>query len=1248
MANSNVGQSSATDQTVNTASQYPDPTVASGSYSAYGTLPGSQPSPYGAFLGTQASPYGSWPGTSWNNASQATTAESAPGSANQVGTNAAPEPNLTESQRLMRQFQARHDEPGRVNPVQAAWHEELPDITHAGYGRYEAREAFYDAQLPLQIMIYEAHHREEDLQFDDEPFEADPAAALEEPELPALDEARTESARGRGAKRGRPRGRGRGGWRQLLKGTEHEKVGKMSKTSDEVKERRPRGTGHRAKLGRKRRAPDPGHVFKDYIARASKHYFEDQLDIAADFCRQAIGINPEIFQAHSLLSEILKKQGRDDDSVQALWFGAITIRSPDIWVMVAEKTLEIAGDVRTQDHLHTAIECYSEAIKLNKSRDIELQLRIAKFELYMELGNVKFSRLDCKNILKNWPEKTQYVRELALLSASSTDTGEMKRALEAYDKAFDIYKDNETFGDEDDETEPWDHLNIYLELIYNAGDAREGLALAKRYSRWFIGRKDETFWDRYVEDDREWDMPNDRRAYVAEFQQGRCSLDKSKYGDGLPVDIHVRMGLFWMKLGFQNKDQAMRHFRALFEYEEDVDEYHDMFLQAANALRYAGHLLEAAEFYDVIRTVSNHMKHNLDEKVWMQLGTCYQALERPALAMECFEIIVGRNGHNYAKAGALLAKLYEDAGETDKARFLCNDIIRLGRKDLLKDAKIKMIPTNNQYAFAPVPAEWTPQRAPPTNQQPYVKKAPAWNKAGNVLRELLPVGGLSALPGATVEPPAAPTDGPTKAVVPVKERKKRVKKRDIVGMLTGVEGEEQSTDGTPKRPRLRKPTTAIPGIQAARKLERARQAEDAEMRTLTSYAVLQTHWPAFKEGNNEEAVEHWVSAATSMLEDFASMKVFFPDRDRNIKLKISDDTRQGLIRDVHHAHNKSAHSFLGLPFSEWNHVFVDLALLYARSAEQDKCYRILQDVLWGANVFYTDPDIRSTNYAVSLHCALTFNDSQYWIELARKIISNDSDFRSPEAFQLFAALNRFSFGSNWFSSGPSQKFMLRMVKQFDYLAMDPSIRGRIDWSIQKSALISRAEKSDEQPVRPSLDAGILLIYGHMVAVANHSSSSLPYYYRALALQPENIAVNLSIATMWIQNSMKRQVENRHFGITQGIAAMSRYYDLRIKSGKACHRQEAEYNVARMWHYLALTHLAVPAYEKVLELSEAVRAEWEEEVAAARMAGRTDGFEGNYGEGEDFAMEAAYALQGCYALVGNFEAARRIGEEWLVI
>lgn len=1031
------------------------------------------------------------------------------------------------------------------------------------------------------------------------------------------------------AKRGPRGGKVRRGWKQLLKGTEHEKVGTAAAD-------KPRGRGGRGgSRGGRRKTADPGRDFKECVAKASKAFFDGDLDSAADFARQAVKANPEVFQAHSLLSEILKAQGHEEDSVQALWFGAITIRNSDVWRLVAEKTLEVDDEDRTPERIKMAIECYGEAVKICKDSAMEYELRVAKLNLYQETNNTKFARLDCKNILKQWPGKSQYVKDYAQLTAGLQDSGELQKSLDAYDNCFEIYKDADTFGDEEDDNDPWDHLNIYLELLYHCGDPADGLAKAKRYARWFIGRKDETFWDRYVDDDREWDSENDRRVYVGEFQQGKASRDKGQYGDGLPIDIRVRMGLFRVKMGV--KDEAMRHFEPLLQYTEDVDDYHDMFLQTVNCLREEGYLQEASDYLDALRGVSK--ASILDQKVWMQLGTTYLTLERPQEAMQCFEAVISlhatphRGQHyttlnGYAKAGALLAKLYEDAGEIDKARFMCNDLIRLGRRDLLSDAKVQMIPANTRYAFTPGNSQ----------QDTQPKARPQKPKS---LQELRPNGSLPDDGDAegnaanTQKPrkrkPPKPKDGEAAADGSVSttgiRKRKRVKQRDIV---EGGEGEAADGTPVPKRPRLQRPQNV--GKKALEAEERYRRIADSEARALTNFAVVQAHWRSFEDGEDEDSVEQWLGAATSMMEDFMSMKIFFPARDKNVPLKISEDKGKGVVRDLHHSSNRDPHHFLSISFTDWHHMFMSLAIYYSKTGEQDKCYRILQDVLWGANVFHTNPILRKACYSTSLACALAFNDSQYWIEIARKLIT-DADYLSSSAYQLLAALNRFSTGSNWFSSGPAQKFMLRMVKQYDYLSLPDDARKKVDWSIQGPSLAARLAKEVALGNKPKLDAGVLMIYGHMVAQANHSHSALPYFFRALALQPDNVCVNLSIAAMFVQNSMKRQSDNRQFGINQGLGALWRYYDLRMATGRVRDEQEAEYNVARMWHQLGLMHLAIPGYEKVLALSKEVQEECE-------MEGK--------GDIEDYAPEAAFALQGFYALVGNDEAANAIGEEWLVM
>ena len=99
---------------------------------------------------------------------------------------------------------------------------------------------------------------------------------------------------------------------------------------------------------------------------------------------------------------------------------------------------------------------------------------------------------------------------------------------------------------------------------------------------------------------------------------------------------------------------------------------------------------------------------------------------------------------------------------------------------------------------------------------------------------------------------------------------------------------------------------------------------------------------------------------------------------------------------------------------------------------------------------------------------------------------------------------------------------------------------------------------------------------------------------------------------------------------QGLAFLLEYYDSRKRSSKFSEKQEAEYNVAHAYHLLGLTHLAIPYYERCLALSSAVHVK-ESDC-----------------EAEDFAKEAAFALQNFWAASGNKGMARDVTEKWLVV
>ncbi len=139
-----------------------------------------------------------------------------------------------------------------------------------------------------------------------------------------------------------------------------------------------------------------------------------------------------------------------------------------------------------------------------------------------------------------------------------------------------------------------------------------------------------------------------------------------------------------------------------------------------------------------------------------------------------------------------------------------------------------------------------------------------------------------------------------------------------------------------------------------------------------------------------------------------------------------------------------------------------------------------------------------------------------------------------------------------------------------------------------------------------------------------------YFLRALALDPTNPMIKLSLALGYLHYALKRQADNRHQILMQGLAFLLEYYDCRRQSSNLSEKQEAEYNVAHAYHLLGLTHLAIPYYERCLAMSAAAEAE------------------DSHCAEENFAKEAAFAMQNFWAASGNMEKARELTKNWLVI
>lgn len=259
------------------------------------------------------------------------------------------------------------------------------------------------------------------------------------------------------------------------------------------------------------------------------------------------------------------------------------------------------------------------------------------------------------------------------------------------------------------------------------------------------------------------------------------------------------------------------------------------------------------------------------------------------------------------------------------------------------------------------------------------------------------------------------------------------------------------------------------------------------------------------------------------------------------------------------------------------------------------------------------------------------------------------------------------------------KFMLRQIKAMDYtLPDDPTRSGRVRESIyrERASLTTRDETTGETIGAEKMDVALLVLYGHILYSGNSFFPALNYLFRAYALDEENPAVLLSIGLCYIHHSLKRQSENRHYLIMQGLSFMHEYRRVRERKGSLVQeRQEMEFNFARVWHMLGLAHLAIEGYRRVLKLGEEIQLQLElarqpqpeKKQGQIKVVLTTENDGDVLMEGlketttapvqqqqqrdtfvEDFSREAAMALQNIYALNGDLIAAKAVTEKWLVI
>lgn len=1044
---------------------------------------------------------------------------------------------------------------------------------------------------------------------------------------------------------------------------------RLSPAEKPAPKRRKKGTGVRGgwskglKIG-PRRAVDPGAEFTEFHKKAMNAFIDDQdTDKALELILQAIAINPEIYAAHSLLSEIYFAKDENEKAIAALFSGAHSApRDPEVWQQVASACLQRStGDRQTA--LQQASYCFARMIH-NDPKDLDARLQRAAIQ--RELGNYTKAMKDLEFIREYMPRNSNVLRQIAEVCI---DTRDLDRAKSLYEETLSYYREA---GMNEEESFTWADILVYVQLLAQEDPPDVALSNAintlKRLSRWLLGREEETYWDEYPDDDREWDSEDDpRRTMVEQFVPGKYPPDA--YGPGLPLELRVRLGVFRLRQGPDMLDEALAHFEWLEPEARDehanVYEYPDLFLEAAQALHEAKEHDQALRYFQALKDTKAYS----DVDFWLAVGANSYICGNKEQAIECYEEAAAAD-ENCLEARTQLSKLYADIGEKEKALENARQAVRIADNSIRKTERRKYERKEQRLAR---------EEAERALKQAYKLPGPAGSGS--------PFDRIEA-PNPKRRRKGQRQKAPQEAKKPAQTDPEEGRE-DVGEQHAEDRGRQDGKMASDKAPKSAKKERRVRQVRpkAAPKPKRMTAEEKEIYRTENVkrlYQDLVDNTEAMRRGD-DIARNTWMDCAESLITDFRSNRVFYPAersvtftgydrefRNANIRQNWEKEHKQetGDGGDVDQdmpipsVESTVPTEYREIPFSAWLDVFLEYALLLAKTSEpgsRHRCYAVIAAALDCA-VWYHNPQAVLQIYITYFTCALALRDGQTLFNVVLRWFMRTFQF-CTDVYRLFAGLNLFfpysddkggkdlQMANAHFRNGPSQKFMFRQIMTLDSnLPQDynPEGYGPVPDFMRNSGAQLRKEDGDDilfanangEVVTPKeMDVMLLTLYGHILYAGGSFPNALSYFFRARSLDPQNPVILLSIALAYMHELLKRQNENRHMYFLQGWAFFEEYADARREWAKSKHdsdtqaliEREIEFNRARCWHMMGISDLAVRAYAKVLSL--------------ANPTGPAQPDQPKYA---DYTMDAAYAIQTMYALSGNPVMARDITEKYLVV
>lgn len=446
------------------------------------------------------------------------------------------------------------------------------------------------------------------------------------------------------------------------------------------------GSGRPTKRQRRgpavRGAAEPTAEVKMLLARASLLLTSDDPDGALEILSEVVRLNAETHEAWATMATVYDRQGRGAEALMAMCFAA-HLRPRDFhgWMSCAQYALNGGDDDDRAHNVEVAQLCYSAAIRANPR---SLKARIGKANCALEAGRSSVAAAEYVKVLRRRPYNMAILRNMA---EAAFDTRSARKYVERTKEFYELAINHaRTGGQHLRGSFEWPDVTIFVEMCAFLERYSDAALALRSLTRMLLGRQEETFWDDYVDDDREWDQEEDRRREVPEYVPGRYPAEL--YNRRLTRELRARLAIYRLKLG--QEEEATRHLQWLSPTPNPgfvtIQESPDGHIMEDRSLEDSPHIIkeladqlfvnrritDALEFYDFYEQVTGE----LDSDLLVQKGKCHLQMEDQQAAEDYFIKAIEADDDNI-DARYELAQMYEAHQEEEEAFLLVNEAIQL-------------------------------------------------------------------------------------------------------------------------------------------------------------------------------------------------------------------------------------------------------------------------------------------------------------------------------------------------------------------------------------------------------------------------------------------------------------------------------------------------------------------------------------------------------------------------------------------